>query len=199
MTSQQINAIFQESITAYHQKGDIFIPINNPYPEGNLDSLLFAKNWIDNRQWQLEDIVRDRNTPPAKGITYKWEIDRCNQERTDTVEQIDEVFFQEFQGITAKENAFINTETPAWAIDRLSILNIKIYYMEKRVGEATDSRILDKSSSSLSVLLQQKIDLSLAIDQLFANIRKGDCIVKTYKQMKMYNDPDFNPFLRKHS
>lgn len=199
MTSQQINEIFQKAIGAYYAINDITKPIANPYDDGSLQALLFSKNWIDNRQWQLEDIVRDRNTPPAEGIKFKWEIDRCNQERTDTVEQMDELFFHEFEGIKPQENAFINTETPAWAIDRLSILNTKIYHMQRRVEGEKDSRILEKSRPKLLVLLQQKEDLSMAIDQLFENIRQGHCVVKTYKQMKMYNDPDFNPYLRNSS
>lgn len=199
MTSQQINEIFQEAIGAYYAINDIFKPIPNPYGNGSLEALLFSKNWIDNRQWQLEDIVRDRNTPPSKGITFKWEIDRCNQERTDLVERIDEIFFRQFQGISPDKNAFINTETPAWAIDRLSILNIKIYHMKFWVEEDKDIRVVAKSKQKLHILLKQRKDLSLAIDQLFDNIRAGRCIVRTYKQMKMYNDPDFNPYLRDSS
>ncbi len=196
MTAEQINDIFQESIQAYYKENNVEAPISNPYPKNELPHLLFTKNWIDNRQWNLEDKVRDRNIDPAKSIAYKWEIDRCNQERTDLVEQIDEIFFRELKEVSPDRDAFINTETPAWAIDRLSILNIKIYHMDKKVVEETDARICQKSQGKLAILLTQKIDLSTAIDQLFENIRRGRCIIKTYKQMKMYNDPDFNPYLR---
>ncbi|MEO0895537.1 MAG: DUF4254 domain-containing protein [Bacteroidota bacterium] len=199
MKSAVILNIFEEAIRTYYGINEIFAPMPSPYPSGSIEALLFQKNWIDNKQWNLEDVVRDRQTPAEKGIQFKWEIDSCNQLRTDTVEELDDIFFKEFSSIHPLENAFINTETPAWAIDRLSILSIKIYHMSQKVELEKDQRILQKSMSKLEVLKQQRVDLSLAIDQLFENIRSGRCIIKTYKQMKMYNDPDFNPFLRETS
>ncbi|MEL6624818.1 MAG: DUF4254 domain-containing protein [Bacteroidota bacterium] len=196
MQSKRLNEIFRESIQAYYQHNDIQLAIPNPYPVESLEGLIFQKNWIDNRQWNLEDLIRDRQRPPADAIEFKWEIDRCNQERTDTVETIDELFFTHFQEIKPLPDAFLSTETPAWAIDRLSILHIKIYHMHQKLGNAEDDRIFLKSQHRLQILLTQLEDLGQAIDQLFDNIYEGRCVVRTYKQMKMYNDPDFNPYLK---
>jgi len=195
--SKHFNKIFEKSISDYHINNEINHEIINPYEENTLDFLLYKKNWIDTVQWHLEDIIREPKINEEKALKIKRKIDISNQDRTDLVEVIDDWFFNEFKNINHKKNAFIATETPAWAIDRLSILNLKIYHMrEESEREDAENEHLKKCSFKLKILLQQRKDLSLAINQLFDNIKNGYAIIKTYKQMKMYNDPNLNPVLR---
>ena len=198
MDSTLFNQIFEASINKYHIKDDISILFDSNYKEGNIDYLLDKKNWIDTIQWHLEDIIREPSIDPEKALIIKRMIDKSNQDRTDLVELIDDYYFEEFKNTKPNTDAFIATETPAWAIDRLSILNLKVYHMREeaeRKDADTDHR--QKCSHKLNVLLQQREDLSLAINQLFSNIKSGKAVIKTYKQMKMYNDPNLNPVLRK--
>ncbi len=198
MNSNLFNEIFETSIKKYHIKNDITEKHTSKYKEGTIEYLLDKKNWIDTVQWHLEDVIRDPEIAPEKALIFKRAIDKSNQDRTDLVELIDDYFFYEFKDVKAENGAFIATETPAWAIDRLSILNLKIYHMrEESVREDADDTHKEKSAFKLKVLLQQREDLSLAINQLFENIKNGRSIIKTYKQMKMYNDPSTNSFLRK--
>ena len=198
--SKHFNEIFEQSISDYHITDDINKNLTNPYSENTLDFLLYKKNWIDTVQWHLEDIIREPSINPVEALKIKRKIDKSNQDRTDLVELIDNFFFEEFKIITPKKNAFIATETPAWAIDRLSILNLKIFHMrEEAEREDAESDHKEKCSFKLSILLQQKKDLTTAINQLFENITNGNAVIKTYKQMKMYNDPNLNPILRASS
>jgi len=195
--SNHFNKIFKQSISDYHITDDISKNLSNPYTENTLDFLLYKKNWIDTVQWHLEDIIREPSIKPEKALEIKRKIDKSNQDRTDLVELIDDWFFDEFKTVAAQKNAFIATETPAWAIDRLSILNLKIYHMrEEAERKDADEAHINKCSAKLNVLLQQRKDLSLGINQLFDNIKSGKAVIKTYKQMKMYNDPNLNPVLR---
>ncbi len=198
MDSTLFNQIFEASINKYHIKDDITMLFDSNYEKGNIDYLLDKKNWIDTIQWHLEDIIREPSIDPEKALIIKRMIDKSNQDRTDLVELIDDYYFEEFKNTKPNTDAFIATETPAWAIDRLSILNLKVYHMREeaeRKDADTDHR--QKCSYKLNVLLQQREDLSLAINQLFSNIKSGKAVIKTYKQMKMYNDPSLNPILRK--
>lgn len=192
--------IFNKSVEDYHINDNIDFPINNPYEKGSLEQLLYAKNWIDTVQWHLEDIIRDENIDPVDALKLKRRIDASNQQRTDLVEYIDSWFLQKYQNITPKSDAKINTETVAWAIDRLSILVLKVYHMNQ---EATRDSASDehraKCTEKLNVLLEQKKDLSQAIDLLLADIENGNVKMKTYKQMKMYNDESLNPILYQKS
>ena len=171
--------------------------LNNPYPLDDLNHLLYRKNWIDTVQWHYEDIIRDPQIDPVAALDLKRKIDASNQERTDLVEYIDSYFLQKYQLVSALENATINTESPAWAIDRLSILALKIYHMEEEANRP-DAHENHRSTchEKLKVLLEQKKDLSLAIDQLLDDIAQGKKYMKVYKQMKMYNDRELNPVLR---
>lgn len=190
------NQIFDQSITVYHQWDNVDQPLGNPFPEQSIEALLFHKNWIDTVQWHLEDIVRDPNIDPVSGLALKRRIDKSNQERTDMVEYVDSYFLQLFQSVTIQQAATLNTESPAWAIDRLSILALKIYHMrlETLRSDASEAHIT-ACQQKLDVLLEQRKDLSAAIDMLLTDMLEGKKYMKVYKQMKMYNDPELNPVL----
>ena len=192
--------IFSKSVEDYHLYDNVDHPINNPYESGSLEQLLYAKNWIDTVQWHFEDIIRDENIDPIEALKLKRRIDASNQQRTDLVEYIDSYFLQKYQNITPKNDAKINTETIAWAIDRFSILVLKVYHMnEEATRESASEEHRAKCTEKLNVLLEQKKDLSKAIDQLIEDIENGDVRMKIYKQMKMYNDESLNPVLYKKS
>ncbi len=190
------NQIFNKAIRDYHVTDYVDTPINNPYSRDSLENRLYLKCWIDTVQWHLEDIIRDPHIDPVDALQLKRRIDRSNQDRTDLVEQIDSYYRQQFSDVTPAPNARLNTESPAWAVDRLSILALKIYHMQEQVDrtDASEEHI-KKCQDKLSVLLEQQKDLSLAIDQLLEDIREGRKYMKVYRQMKMYNDPSTNPIL----
>ena len=190
------NSIFEQVIKAYHQTNDVDAQIQNPYPAGTIEADLYLKNWIDTVQWHLEDIIRDPHIDPVEALALKRRIDRSNQERTDLVETIDSYFYTKFHEVKAAENATINTESPAWAVDRLSILALKIYHMREQVERRDASEEHRKlCQQKLDILLQQQVDLSTAIDQLLTDFEAGRKYMRVYKQMKMYNDPSTNPIL----
>ncbi len=196
--TEQANKIFNQAIEDYHVKDNIDTPINNPYEENTIENKLYLKNWIDTVQWHFEDIIRDPNLDPIKGMDLKHRIDKSNQDRTDLVEQIDSYFLDLYKDVKPFDNATINTESPAWAIDRLSILALKIYHMKEQ-AERKDASAdhIAKCEAKLTVLLEQQKDLSSAIDQLLDDIKSGSKYMKVYRQMKMYNDADTNPILYK--
>jgi len=188
--------IFEQSILDYHRKNDVDTEIQNPYPEKSIEYYLYLKNWIDTVQWHLEDIIRDPDIDAGKALEIKRRIDRSNQERTDLVELIDSYFYEKYQSVIYSETATFNTESPAWAIDRLSILALKIYHIrQETLRKNVSEEHLDACRKKLDILLKQQQDLSLAIDQLLADIESGKKYMKVYKQMKMYNDPNLNPVL----
>ncbi|MCW3091520.1 MAG: hypothetical protein JWP81_2589 [Ferruginibacter sp.] len=196
MISKVCNEIFDQCIRDYHLADDVDAVMTNPHPAGDIAHLLYAKNWVDTVQWHLEDIVRNPQIEPSEGLALKRRIDISNQVRTDMVEYIDSYFLQQYAGVQPKATAKVNTESPAWAIDRLSILALKIYHMDaevNRVDASADHIIacIDK----LAILIEQRTDLSKAIDELLEDIASGDKYMKVYKQMKMYNDPGLNPVL----
>jgi Protein of unknown function (DUF4254) len=196
MISKICNDIFDKSIQHYHVTDDVDATNDNPYPLNSIDQLLYAKNWVDTVQWHLEDIVRNPQIDPAEGLALKRRIDASNQVRTDMVEYIDGYFLHQYINNKPKENARINTESPAWAIDRLSILALKIYHMQAEVDRTdADAAHIIACTNKLAVLIEQRKDLSKAIDELLADIESGNKYMKVYKQMKMYNDPGLNPVL----
>jgi hypothetical protein len=196
MFSKLAYSVFEQSIQDYHLFDNVDQPINNPFPKEKIEHLLYLKNWIDTVQWHFEDIIRDPNIDPVAALTLKRRIDASNQERTDMVEYIDGYFLQKYAHVTVKENAKINSESPAWAFDRLSILALKIHHMnEEATREAASQEHRDKCQAKLNVLLEQRTDLSTAIEDLLKDIENGDKYMKAYKQMKMYNDDDLNPVL----
>ena len=188
--------IFEQSINDYHQYDNVDQPINNPFHKDKIEHLLYAKNWVDTVQWHYEDIIRNPAIDPVEALILKRKIDASNQVRTDMVEFIDSYFLQLYSNVTVKDGAKINSESPAWAIDRLSILALKIYHMTEEAtrAEATPEHRL-KCQEKLDILLEQKKDLSTAIDDLLTDIENGDKFMKVYKQMKMYNDEELNPVL----
>ncbi len=194
--SELANKIFEESIIVYHQMDKVDQPYRNPYSKKGIEHLLYRKNWIDTVQWHYEDIIRDPHIDSMAALELKRKIDASNQERTDTVEYIDSYFLEKYRDVVPSHEATVNSESPAWAIDRLSILALKVYHMDEEANreDATDQhRITCKKK--LGVLREQKQDLSIAIDQLLDDIASGRKYMKVYKQMKMYNDDALNPIL----
>lgn len=198
MFSNYAYRIFEKSINDYHIADDVSQPFINPYDkEDPIAALLYRKNWIDTVQWHYEDIIRDPKIDPSLALELKRKIDASNQDRTNLVEYIDSYFLEKYQSVNVKPEATINTESPAWAIDRLSILALKIYHMQAEVDRSDASKAhLETCKKKLQVLLEQRKDLSLAIDQLLTDIGAGTKYMKVYKQMKMYNDEELNPILR---
>ena len=198
MKSLDFFKIFDQSINDYHVQDSIETKIKNPYHKDQFEHLLYQKNWIDTVQWHLEDIIRDPEIEPAEALKIKRVIDASNQKRTDLVEFIDGYFLNKFKDIEPNENATLNSETIAWALDRLSILALKIFHMSEEANrENAEESHKTSCQNKLDVLNEQKIDLSTAIDQLIQDIEKGNKYMKIYKQMKMYNDEELNPVLYK--
>lgn len=198
MFTSKANKIFQEVIEKYHVINTVDQPFENAYPESDLlEHLLYRKSWIDTVQWHYEDIIRDPQIDPIAALALKRQIDASNQDRTDMVEYIDSYFLEKYKDASVKADATINTESPAWGVDRLSILALKVHHMNE---EATrnDASMEHKAAcqTKLDILLEQRVDLSTAIDTLLSDIEKGDKYMKVYKQMKMYNDDELNPVLR---
>ncbi len=196
MFAERANKIFERSILDYHKYDSVDQPIENPFEMGSIDHLLYHKNWIDAVQWHLEDIIRDPQIDPVEALVIKRRIDASNQVRTDMVEYIDSYMLDKYKDIEPKESATLNTETPAWAIDRLSILALKIYHMaQERSRDDVDATHREACQKKLDVLLSQRVDLSTSIETLIEDIEAGRKYMKVYKQMKMYNDPSLNPVL----
>lgn len=194
--AEHANAIFDQATQDYHLRNSVDASMMNPYQHGSIEYDLYKKNWIDVVQWHLEDIIRDPDIDAAKALEIKRRIDHLNQERTDLVEKIDTYFLDLFKNVTPLPNASINTESPAWAIDRLSILAIKIYHMWEEVNRIdANQEHLMRCRAKLNILMEQRNDLSTAIDHLLNDILEGRKYMKVYRQMKMYNDPSLNPVL----
>ena len=196
--TEHCNEIFGQAIRDYHIKDNVDTPISNPYERESIENRLYLKCWIDTVQWHFEDLIRDPHIKPEDGMQLKRRVDRSNQDRTDLVEQIDSYFRQLYSDVKILDDATINTESPAWAVDRLSILALKIYHMKEQ-AERTDATAdhIEKCKNKLAILLEQQVDLGSAIDQLLEDIKTGRKYMKVYRQMKMYNDPATNPVLYK--
>ena len=194
MNAKKINNIFRETIADYHLTDHVDHPMPVKYQNDKFLSLLYLKNWIDTVQWHLEDIIRDPENDPKYLVEIKRRIDASNQHRTDTVEQIDEYLFEQLKDTKASPSARMNSETPAWLLDRMSILQVKIYHFEDQLKRADLSDELRKSvSHKLAVLKVQENDLEVCFDELMEDLLSGKKYMKLYKQMKMYNDPNLNP------
>jgi hypothetical protein len=188
--------IFQQSINDYHRFDNVDKEMENPYAAETLEHLMYVKNWVDTVQWHLEDIIRNPQINAAEALAIKRRIDASNQHRTDLVEYIDSWFLKKYTDVPLSQDAVYNTESPAWAIDRLSILELKIYHMQIEATRADASEEHRKNcNAKLNVLLTQRVDLATAIEQLINDIASGKKFMKVYKQMKMYNDESLNPVL----
>lgn len=200
LNANQCYEVFNRSIADYHKSDNVDSPMNNPYEADTFEALLYRKNWIDTVQWHLEDIVRNPEIDPVEGLKLKRRIDKSNQDRTDLVERVDDYFLNEFKSIESKPNARINSETPAWLLDRMSILMLKIFHMEEQTRRTDASADhLKKCENRLALLTEQKSDMRSAFDELMEDIGNGSRRFKVYRQVKMYNDPSLNPVLYKHS
>jgi hypothetical protein len=196
LSAAQCYEVFEQSVNRYHEANHVDSPVQNPYPEGQFENLLYAKNWIDTVQWHLEDIIREPTIDPLEGMKIKRRIDKSNQDRTDLVERIDDHFRAGFSGITPQPGTRINSETPAWLLDRMSILVLKIYHMREQTHRAdVDTDHISKCTRKLEVLLEQREDMGRAFDELMTDIQSGIRTFKVYRQMKMYNDASLNPVL----
>ena len=190
--------VFEKSVDDYHVYDDIKRSASNPYDKKDFEHLLYEKNWIDTVQWHYEDIIRDPDIDPNEGMSLKRLIDSSNQNRTEMVEYIDSYFLKLYSNVSPKPDAKVNTESPAWALDRLSILILKIYHMkEESLRKDVSEQHRNTCNEKLQVLLEQQKDLSESIDQLLEDLSKGEKKMKVYKQMKMYNDETLNPVLYK--
>ena len=197
--TEKCNDIFIRVINDYHLTDNVDANINNPFERDSIENKLYLKCWIDTVQWHLEDIIRDPHIDPVEALLLKRRIDQSNQDRTDLVEQIDAFFRQKYAEVNIRPDARLNTESPAWAVDRLSILALKIYHMhEQATRDDASAEHRERCTAKLNVLLEQQQDLSTAIDQLLEDIENGVKYMKVYKQMKMYNDPSTNPILYKN-
>lgn len=200
LNANQCYDAFQRSVDDYHVTDHVDAPVKNPYPAGSFEHLLYVKNWIDTVQWHLEDIIRLPEINPAEALQIKRRIDKSNQDRTDMVEKMDDYFLDQFKSVTPKPSAKINSETPAWLLDRMSILLLKIYHMKEQTERKDASaEHIAKCKAKLDVLMEQRSDMRLAFDQLMEDIRTGDRKMKVYRQMKMYNDASLNPMLYQKS
>jgi formyltetrahydrofolate-dependent phosphoribosylglycinamide formyltransferase len=189
-------SIFEKATNDYHQTDNVDSPIQNPYNEDSIASYLYLKNWIDTVQWHLEDIIRNPDIDPVEALKLKRRIDKSNQERTDIVELIDNYFLEKYGDVQIQPDATINTESPAWAIDRLSILELKIFHIEKEIEREDIADIQrEKCVIKRQILHEQREDLMTALNELIDDISKGRKYMKVYRQMKMYNDPMLNPVL----
>ena len=201
MFAKKAIEIFNQATQDFKKSNDINKLLVNRFDfnDNYIEHLLYKKSSIDTVQWAYEDIIRDPDIDPVEALALKRKIDASNQNRTDTVEMLDEYFLEKYKDVKILENATINTESPAWALDRLSILELKIYHMNieaSRNDASNDHKA--KCSVKLKVLIQQREDLSQAINELLSEISEGKKYMKTYKQMKMYNDDELNPVLRKN-
>lgn len=189
-------ALFERQIVEYHKTDSVDAGQNNPYGDGTFEALLWEKSWVDTVQWHLEDLVRPADVDPVYALQLKRRIDASNQHRTDLVERIDDHYMMQFKDVAPQPDAKLNTETPAWAVDRLSILALKIYHFGIEAGRG-DAEHRAKCQAKLDTLLTQRADLTTAIDQLLDDLAAGRRVMKLYRQMKMYNDPSLNPMLYK--
>lgn len=196
LSANQCYIIFKSSIDDYHKTDHVDAPIQNPHPVNSFEALLYHKNWIDTVQWHLEDIIRLPEINPTEALAIKRRIDKSNQDRTDRVEQIDDFFLETFKNVTPKAGTRINSETPAWLLDRMSILMLKIYHMQEQTERKDASaEHIAKCQLKLNILMEQKADMQLAFDELMEDIGNGNRRFKVYRQMKMYNDASLNPML----
>ena len=198
MNANHCTEIFNRSIHDYHINDNVDQPCNNPFAENSIENLMYLKNWIDTVQWHYEDIIRDPNIAAENGILLKRKIDRSNQDRTDLVEKIDDYYIELFKNVNYSNESKLNTESPGWVVDRISILCLKIYHMQEQTERKDVSEEhVNNCIKKLSVLKEQQEDLSQSFNELLDDLENGVKKIKVYRQMKMYNDSSLNPVLYK--
>lgn len=196
LSASECYKVFQKSIDDYHMTDHVDAAMKNPYDAASFEALLYKKNWIDTVQWHLEDIIRAPEINPVEALAIKRRIDKSNQDRTDVVEKIDDYFLEQFQSVVPEKMARINSETPAWLLDRMSILMLKIFHMKEQTDRKDASADhIAKCQAKLTILMEQKGDMQLAFNELMEDIGTGKRRFKVYRQMKMYNDASLNPVL----
>ncbi len=194
--SKELSEIFNFCIRDYHALDTVKQVINNPYKNSEIKNLMYLKCWVDTVQWHYEDLIRDPAIIPVEGMKLKRLIDASNQHRTDIVEQIDDWYLEQFRSVQYKTAARLNSESPAWVVDRISILTLKIFHMKEQVDRPeTDDEHKLRTEKNFGILMEQQKDLSISYDQLVKDIADGDRVMKVYRQMKMYNDSSTNPVL----
>ena len=198
MKAENCIDIFEKAINNYHIADDVYQSFNNPFESGTIENTMYLKSWIDTVQWHYEDIIRDPNIQPDDGMVMKRKIDKSNQHRTDVVEQLDDYYISLFKAVGANSDAKLNTESPGWVVDRISILCLKIYHMQEQVDRTdADNKHKQQCLNKLNILLEQKEDISKSFNDLLDQVQKGEKQIKVYRQMKMYNDDTLNPVLYK--
>ena len=198
MKAESCIDIFEKAINNYHIADDVYQSFNNPFESGTIENIMYQKSWIDTVQWHYEDIIRDPNIQSDEGMVMKRKIDKSNQHRTDVVEQLDDYYISLFKDVEPKSDAKLNTESPGWVVDRISILCLKIYHMQEQVDRTdTDKKHKQQCLNKLNILLDQKEDISKSFNDLLNEVQKGEKKIKVYRQMKMYNDDTLNPVLYK--
>jgi hypothetical protein len=198
MKAENCIDIFEKAINNYHIADDVYQSFNNPFESGTIENTMYLKSWIDTVQWHYEDIIRDPNIQPDDGMVMKRKIDKSNQHRTDVVEQLDDYYISLFKDVGANSDAKLNTESPGWVVDRISILCLKIYHMQEQVDRTdADNKHKQQCLNKLNILLEQKEDISKSFNELLDQVQKGEKQIKVYRQMKMYNDDTLNPVLYK--
>jgi Protein of unknown function (DUF4254) len=196
MKAEDINKIFRQAILDYHLQDHIDADMPLSFVDNKFGALLYQKTWIDTVQWHLEDIIRNPKIAPDNLVAIKRRIDASNQDRTDIVELIDQYLYEIFVNIQPLKNAKLNSETPAWLLDRMSILQLKIYHFQEQIGRIGIDENHQKSvTQKLFILNMQEADLAQCYNELIEDIATGQKLMKLYKQMKMYNDPRLNPVL----
>jgi hypothetical protein len=195
MKAENCNIIFQKAIENYHLKDHVDTMLENPYDANTLDYIMYEKCWIDTVQWHLEDLIRIPDLNPKEALAIKQRIDKSNQNRTDMVEKIDDHYVSLYRS-TSENATLMNTESPGWVVDRLSILCLKIFHMKEQVlrKDATKKH-LQECEWKLNILNLQQHDLSNAFNQLLEDYKNGVKKMQVYRQMKMYNDANLNPEL----
>lgn len=194
ISGEKFTKIFRESIEDWHKNQES----NNPYIGDSLEFILYNKNQIDTIQWHVEDEIRRIDILDKEIASLKRKIDSLNQQRTDLVEKLDDIFLNQFQLVVQTKDSRMNSETPAWLVDRMSILELKIYHMEEQTQRTDVSEEhRNTCANKLKVLLEQRADMILCMNQLIEDLTLGKKYMKVYRQMKMYNDKSLNPSLYK--
>jgi hypothetical protein len=194
---EQITALQIECVERWHRE-----PVDNPYAQGDsVESLLgivCQQHQFNYLLWHEEDIARSREVTDAQIANVKRNIDRYNQSRNDWIERIDDWITADLarHTIVCPSDARLNTETPGSAMDRLSIMSLRIYHLDEQLTrEDIDDAHREKVNMRLGICRLQHHDLANSLHELLEDIYAGNKRHRTYRQMKMYNDPTLNPYL----